>query len=333
MPRATIKDVARVAGVSDGTVSNALRRPGTVSAATRERVLRAVTEVGYVANAAARALRAGRTKSLGLAVLGFGNPFFVDIADAAEEAALAAGGLISIYNTARDKQREDSLLRRLQERQLDGLIITPLDVDDPLLDELVARGTAVVVLLRPVPSGRHCTVRVDDVATGRLATQHLLDRGHRRIAYAGPVNEERYEGALAVAAPEVDAFEWRRTESAEVDDGLVLAAQIAGLSAGERPTAVFCENDLLAVGLVQGARRHGLRVPDDLAVVGVDDTPLASAASAVGLTTVRQPGAEMARAAVGLLVEEMAQGHDIHRDVVFEPELVVRASSGPRRSQ
>ena len=331
MARATIRDVARVAKVSDGTVSNALHRPHTVSETTRQRVLRAVAEVGYVPNAAARALRAGRTKSFGLAVLGFGNPFFVAIANAAEAAALEAGGLIALFNTSRDKGREERLLRRLGERHLDGLIITPLDVDDPLLDEIVARGTPVVVLLRQVRSRRHCAVRVDDYLAGALAARHLVERGHRRISYAGPVAEERHEGAAGVAREVGAAYAWVRTEGADVADGALVVAHLAGLPPADRPTAVFCENDILAVGVVQGARRAGLRVPEDLAVVGFDDTPLASAASAVGLTTLRQPAAEMARVAVELLVEEATCPHDVHRDVVFPPELVVRESSGRLR--
>ena len=326
--RSTVGDVARAAGVTPSTVSRTLNRPDRVSTETRERVLRAVEEVGYIPNAAARALRVGSSKAFGLVLLGFGNPFFVDIADAVEAAALEHGAVVALYSSGRDEQREQRLLQRLGERQLDGLIVTPLDVDDPLLDVLVARGTPVVVLLREVASGRHCSVRGDDVLGGRLAGQHLLDGGHRRLAYAGVVRTERYEGAAAVWERGRADFRWFQTVGADVEDGVGVVERLAAMPAAQRPTAVFCENDLIAVGVVQEARRIGLSVPEDLAVVGFDDTLLASAASAVGLTTVRQPGADMARAALALLLEEVEAGHERHREVLFKPELIVRASSG-----
>jgi LacI family transcriptional regulator len=328
MGRATIRDVARVAGVSDGTVSNTLNRPHMVTDATRERVLAAMREVGYVPNAAARTLRVGRSRSIGLAVLSLGNPFFADVAVGVEEAAGAAGADVAFFHTGLGEQeREQRLLHRLVERRLDGLIITPQDVDDPLLHDLQERGTPVVVLAREVPSRKHSAVRGDDDLGGVLAARHLIETGHRRLAFAGWRHDERYQGATRTAQAAGATLAWMATTGAEITDGLDVGVRLAGLNAAQRPTAVFCANDLIAVGLVQAVTRQGLRIPGDLAVVGFDDTDLASAASAVELTSVHQPAIEMGRAAVRVLLQEMSGEATEHQDVVFAPTLVVRESS------
>lgn len=160
MGRATIRDVARVAGVSDGTVSNTLNRPHLVNPETRDRVRQAMETVGYVPNAAARALRVGRTRTIGLVVLDFGNPFFAEVAAGAEQAAVEAGADVALFQTGLGEHtREERLLQRLAERHLDGLIITPNNVEDPLLVTIEQRGTPVVVLAREVPGRRRSAVR------------------------------------------------------------------------------------------------------------------------------------------------------------------------------
>ncbi|MEV6348769.1 LacI family DNA-binding transcriptional regulator [Actinoplanes sp. NPDC051851] len=328
MARATIRDVARVAGVSDGTVSNTLNRPHLVNAGTRERVLAAMAETGYVPNAAARALRVGRTRTIGLVVLDFGNPFFADVAGGAERTATAAGADVALFTTGLGRhEREDRLLRRLAERRLDGLIITPNDVDDPLLTTIEERGTPVVVLAREVPGRRRSAVRSDDLLGGELAARHLLDNGHRRLAFAGWRHDERYQGASRTASAAGATLTWMGTRADRIADGLTIGARIAELSPTDRPTAVFCANDLIATGLVQAVTHQGLRIPEDLAVVGFDDTDLASAAAAVELTSVHQPAAELGEAAVRLLLAEMTDPHQPHQDVVFRPELVIREST------
>jgi LacI family transcriptional regulator len=332
VPRATIRDVARVAGVSDGTVSNTLNRPDLVTDATRERVLAAIDAVGYIPNAAARTLRVGRSRSIGLVVLSVANPFFADVASGAEEAAAEVGADLALFDTGLGaREREERLLRRLSERRLDGLIITPQDVEHPLLEEIEQRGTPVVVLAREVPSRRRSAVRSDDDLGGVLAARHLLEMGHRRLVFAGWRRDERYQGAARTAARSGGSLTWMGTSRDRITDGLAVGTRLLSLDAGERPTAVFCANDLIAVGLIHAITRVGLRVPDDLAVVGFDDTDLASAASAVELTSVHQPAAEIGRAAVRILLEEMADPNLERRDVVFEPELVVRESSTSRK--
>ncbi|MEU8237745.1 LacI family DNA-binding transcriptional regulator [Actinoplanes missouriensis] len=331
MARATIRDVARVAGVSDATVSNTVNRPHLVNPATQERVRQAMETIGYVPNAAARALRVGRTSTLGLVVLDFGNPFFAEVAAGAEQAATEAGAEVALFHTGLGEHtREQRLLHRLAEWRLDGLIITPNDVNHPALTLIAERGTPVIVLARQVPGGRHSAVRSDDVLGGEIAARHLLDYGHRRLAFAGWRRDERYDGAARVAATADTTLEWLDTGNADIAGGLEVGARLAGQASRQRPTGVFCANDLIAAGLIQQLTRYGLRVPDDLAVVGFDDTDLASAASAVELTSVRQPATEIGRAAVQLVLDEMTDRDRNGRDIVFQPQLVIRESTAGR---
>lgn len=328
MGRATIRDVARVAGVSDGTVSNTLNRPHLVTPETRDRVRQAMATVGYVPNAAARALRVGRTRTIGLVVLDVGNPFFAEVAAGAEQTAIEAGADIALFHTGLGEHtREQRLLHRLAERRLDGLIITPNDVDHPLLDTIEQGGTPVVVLAREVRSGRRSAVRSDDFLGGVLAARHLLDNGHRRLAFAGWRHDERYQGATRTAAEAGATLSWLGTSGAGLADGLAAGRHLTGLDPHQRPTAVFCANDLIAAGVIQVATLSGLRIPDDLAVVGFDDTDIASAASAVELTSVRQPAADIGAAAVRVILDDTAGHRCPATDVVFEPYLMVRESS------
>ncbi|GAA4949539.1 LacI family DNA-binding transcriptional regulator [Actinoplanes utahensis] len=328
MARATIRDVARLAGVSDGTVSNTLNRPHLVNPETRDRVRQAMATAGYVPNAAARALRVGRTRTIGLVVLDFGNPFFTDVATGAEQAATDAGADLALSGTGTGRHdREDRLLRHLAERRLDGLIITPNTVDHPLLATIEQRGTPVVVLAREVPGRRHSAVRSDDRLGGELAARHLLDHGHRHLAFVGWRRDERYDGAARTVAAAGAALDWIDAGDAGITGGLTAGAALTALAPESRPTAVFCANDLIAAGLVQRITRAGLRIPGDVAVVGFDDTELASAACAVELTSVHQPAAEIGRAAVRIILDEMTGPGRARQDIVFVPRLTVREST------
>ncbi|MFV2114259.1 LacI family DNA-binding transcriptional regulator [Micromonospora sp. LOL_025] len=326
--RATIRDVARVAGVSDGTVSNTLNRPHLVSAETRERIRQAMETVGYVPNAAARALRVGRTRTIGLVVLDLGNPFFAEVAAGAEQAARGADADIALFHTGLGEHaREQRLLHRLAERCLDGLIITPNDVDHAMLDTIEHGGTPVVVLARAVSGRCRDAVRGDDFLGGVLAARHLLDNGHRQLAFAGWRHDERYQGARRTAVEAGATITWIGTPGAGLTDGLTAGNHLTSLDPDRRPTAVFCANDLIAAGVVQVVTGRGWRIPHDLAVVGFDDTDLASAASAVELTSVRQPAVDMGAAAVRLILDRMNDPHRAAEDVVFEPQLAIREST------
>lgn len=334
---ASVKDVATLAGVSLGTVSNVLNRPDRVSEPTRRRVNDAMAQLGFVRNESARQLRAGQSRTIAYVVLDAANPFFTDVALGVEDVAEAADFSVYLCNSHQEPSREASYLERLEQQRVLGVLVTPVDPDDPRLDELPSRGTHVVLVDRTRPGNTHCSVAVDDHLGGRLALDHLIELGHRRIAFVGGPQHigqvrDRHEGALASIAaaglpPDTLVDVW--TDALTVDEGRTAGARIAGLPASGRPTAAFCANDLVALGVLQGCVALGVSVPDDLAVVGYDDIEFAAAA-AVPLTSVRQPRRELGRAAARLLLDESVNPDHEHQQLEFMPELVARASTRRR---
>jgi LacI family transcriptional regulator len=331
---ASVKDVAAAASVSLGTVSNVLNRPDRVAAATRERVEKAMADLGFVRNESARSLRAGRTRSLAYVMLDATNPFFTDVAQGIEHAAEEADLSLFLCNSDGRATRETAHLEHLEQQRVQGILITPVDPDNTTLDAIARRGTPLVIVDRIRKGGEFCSVAVDDVLGGRLAVEHLLDRGHRRVAFVGgPLSigqvAERYHGALeawqAAGLPE-DDLTLIAADSLTVASGRSAGERLAGIPSGRRPTAAFCANDLVALGLLQQATSVGLRIPDELAIVGYDDIDFAAAA-AVPLTSVRQPRQELGQAAADLVLDEADNPTHQHQQVVFTPELVARAST------
>jgi LacI family transcriptional regulator len=334
----SVKDVAMRAGVSLGTVSNVLNRPERVGVATRERVLAAIDELGFVRNEAARQLRAGQSRTIGLLVLDIGNPFFTDIAAGVERAAALAGLSVILCNSGEDPDREDHYLNLLQEQRAYGILVTPVTEKYTRIEEIRQRGTATVLVDRG-SSRRQCSVSVNDVVGGELATAHLLTQGHERIAFAGgplTINQvaDRLAGmrkAYVAAGVSEQKLVLVETDTLNVASGREAGARILAMPERRRPTAVFCGNDLVALGLLQELTRQQIAVPGQIAIVGYDDIDFAAAA-AVPLTSIRQPRAQLGQAATELLIEEVsAPDRHRHRQVVFEPELIVRASSDFKR--
>jgi LacI family transcriptional regulator, galactose operon repressor len=337
-PVVSIREVASHAGVSVGTVSNVLNRPEIVAPTTRARVQRAITELGFVPNESARQLRRGRGRVLGLVVLDVANPFFTDVARGVDEATSSAGMAVIFCNSDGDPIREAGFLDLLEEQRVQGVLITPIDDANERLLRLRERGILVILLDRLARRADLCSVSVDDVLGGELAVRHLLESGHRRMAFVGgPARLEqvrdRHQGALkAVREAGLDIDETLRhveTPGTTVSAGRDAAERILGTPRTRRPTAVFCANDLLALGVLQVLTRQRVRVPTDIALVGYDDIDFAAAA-AVPISSVRQPRQALGRAAAELLIDE-AGNPDTHqhRQVIFEPELVVRESSRP----
>ncbi|GAA4949578.1 LacI family DNA-binding transcriptional regulator [Actinoplanes utahensis] len=336
---ARIEDVAARAGVSVGTVSNVLNRPQAVAVKTRDRVLAAIAALDYRPNEAARSLAAGRSRTVGLIVPDVTNPFFADVARGAEQVADRRDVVVMLHNSGESAEREQRYLGRAETQRVQGVLVSPVHRAGTAVDELVRRGTPVVLLDRG--AGRHglCCVSVDDQAGGRLAARHLAERGHRRLAYVGgPLSVPQAAARLAGARQSTGAtIEVVETAAVSVTEGRAAGTAIADRSPADRPEAVFCANDLLALGVLQAVTRRGLRVPADLAIVGYDDIDYAAAA-AVPLTSVRQPRAELGRIAAELLFEEIdsprlpgeidSPRQHRHRQVVFQPDLVVRQSSG-----
>ncbi len=331
----SIRDVAAQAGVSVGTVSNVLNRPHLVAPATRVRVQEAIAALGFVRNESARQLRAGRSRTIGLLVLDVSNPFFTDVARGVEDAATAAGLAVILCNSDEKAERERRYLDLLEEHRVQGILITPVTGVNERLHQLQRRGTPVVLLDRWASTRDHCSVSVDDVYGGELAAAHLVDRGHQRIAFVGgPFSikqvHDRHDGAQrALLAAGLPASALTTVESPALNfaSGRAAGAQIADMPSRHRPTAAFCANDLLALGLLQEMTRRQLRVPGDLAIVGYDDIDFAAAA-AVPLSSVRQPRNQLGKSAAQLLIEETSEDREhSHRQLVFEPQLVIRVSS------
>jgi LacI family transcriptional regulator len=333
-----MKDVAAVAGVSIGTVSNVLNRPHLVSEATRLRVQAAIVELGFVRNETARQLRAGSSRTIAYVVLDAANPFFNDVSRGVEDIARGEGMVVYLCNSDQDSVREREYLERLREQRVQGVLITPIDPNGVKLAELAGNsGMPFVLVDCHSRDDTQCSVAVDDVLGGRLAFEHLLETGHERIAFiGGPMSvqqvRDRYQGARDALERSSGPGELTlvETEALVVAEGRRAGEQLGALPPEERPTAAFCANDLLALGLLQAVWRLGLSVPGDLAVVGYDDIEFAEAA-AVPLTSVRQPRELLGRTAARLLLEEASgEPHD-HQQVRFRPELVVRASTRIQR--
>ncbi|MFD9889192.1 LacI family DNA-binding transcriptional regulator [Amycolatopsis sp. NPDC059027] len=325
-----IKDVAKRAGVSIGTVSNVVNRPEVVSAATRNRVLSVIEELGYVRDESARQLRAGRSRIMALVVLDLGNPFFVDVARGAEEAAHAHGLNIITCNSGQRTELEASYLAMLAEQRVRGVLLSPVDTSGEALQAFRRSGIPYVLVDRKVPADEASSVSVDDVAGGALAGRHLAETGHRRIAFVnGPTflaqcrdREAGLRSALDGASVSLSVLEASGLDFASGRDA---GARLLGMS--PRPTAVFCANDLLALGVLQAMVGAGVKVPGEMAIVGYDDIEFAGAA-AVPLTSVRQPARRLGRTAAELLLAETSDGASVeHQGVVFAPELVVREST------
>ena len=331
---AGVKDVAALAGVSLGTVSNVLNRPDRVSARTRERVELAMADLGFVRNESARQLRAGQSKTVAYVMLDATNPFFTDVAQGIEDAAERSDLSLFICNSDNRADRELSYLHRLEQQRVQGTLITPVNPDDPSLDEIARHGTPMIIVDRVRDVDTHCSVAVDDVLGGRLAVEHLLDLGHRRIGFVGgPLSvgqvRDRLAGAraaIADAGRSPDALVVVGADALTVAEGRGAGERIAGMPRVARPSAAFCANDLLALGLLQQCVSLGVRVPADLAIVGYDDIEFAAAA-AVPLTSVRQPRRDLGRQAAELLIEEATDPEHRHQQVLFTPELVVRRST------
>jgi len=330
---ASMKEVAALAGVSLGTVSNVLNRPDRVSSATRTRVEEAMAQLHFVRNESARQLRAGQSRMIVYVMLDGGNPFFTDVARGIADATDENGSGLFLCDSGNHAERERAYLSRLEQQRVQGILITPVDPDAPALRETARRGTPLVIVDRAGPAGVHCSVAVDDVLGGELAVRHLLETGHRRVAFiGGPAGlgqvADRREGAcraLRRAGLGAGHLVDLPTAALTVEEGRTAGARLARLPAPARPTAAFCANDLLALGVLQTCVSRRLDVPGDLAIVGYDDIDFAAAA-AVPLTSVRQPRRRLGRAAAELLLRETEPEHE-HRHVLFTPELVIRSST------
>ncbi|KRC51566.1 LacI family transcriptional regulator [Leifsonia sp. Root227] len=333
MPSVSVKDVAALAGVSVGTVSNVLNRPERVAEATVVRVQTAIQKLGFVRNDAARQLRAGHSRAIGLIILDIANPFFAAIARGAEDHAAHSSLSVLLGNSDEKVERETTYLDLFEQQRVNGVLISPVGDVIPHLRRLRDHGIPSVLVDRTSPDTSFSSVSVDDVIGGELAVAHLLEIGRRRIAYVGGPFEirqasDRLEGARRAVAAYPDAsLEVLPVRALSVLEGRAAGLDIAARAASERPDAIFAANDLLATGLLQALfMQSTIAVPDEIALIGYDDIDFASAA-VVPLSSIRQPSSQIGETAVQILLEESADPGIQPRQIVYQPELVVRAST------
>jgi LacI family transcriptional regulator len=334
MAAVSVRDVAERAGVSVGTVSNVMNHPEKVSPSAIARVAAAIEELGFIRNDAARQLRDGHSKTIGLVVLDVRNPFFTDVARGAEDRAAASGLTVTLGNSDENTQRESTYLDLFEQQRVHGVLISPYADITARLKRLRQRGIPAVLVDRTSPDLTFSSVSVDDVAGGRLAVEHLISQGRRRIAYLGGPLEirqvsDRLEGARQAVAVNHDVtLEVIELDALSVFEGRSAGAAIVGRDPRDRPDAIFAANDLVSMGVLQALMMQGsaVEVPQEIALIGYDDIDFAAAA-VVPLSSIRQPSALIGQTAVEILLDEALQPASPARQIVFQPELVVRAST------
>lgn len=325
-----MKDVARLAGVSTATVSRILNSPDAGRPETRRRVAAAVKKLGYEPNVSARNLRINRTATIIVVLPDINNPFFSFIVRGIEDVAHEQGFSVLLCNTDNDLQRELQYTKIIGRRGADGAIFLTARVSSPHILKMAER--VPVVLACEYIDGAVSQVSIDNVGAAMDATRHLIQLGHRRIAYVnGPpdviLSRDRLRGyTLALQQAGLPVLEELIAPGTfYLESGVEAARRLLGLP--EPPTAVFCANDEMAIGFIRAAEAMGRRVPDDVAVVGFDDIRFASFYRPA-LTTVAQPMYEIGRRAAQLLLDQVGGKADGPQSIVLPHRLVVRESCG-----
>ncbi|CAM8646944.1 PurR Transcriptional regulators [Candidatus Planktophila dulcis] len=329
----SLRDVAKAAKVSVGTVSNVLNRPEVVAPETLARVQGTIKDLGFVPNGFARHLRSGNSRTLGLIVPDVANPFFTEVARGVEDAASKRDYAVFLCNSDESATKEDRYINILIEQQVRGVLITPTDVKSDRLDAMRERGIAVTLVDREIKGRKQCSVSVDDIHGGQLGIEYLTGLGHTEIAWVcGPDSipqvADRGAGVAKAAKFAGATVETIRVSLMNTTQGEEAAKKILALKT--IPTAIFCANDLLALGVMRTLRENKLRIPEQISVLGYDDIEFAASA-AVPLSSISQPAYQMGVTAADLLLNECeeAETHE-HQQIRFQPQLVERASTGKR---
>ena len=329
-----LKDIAAHAGVSVMTVSKVLRDAPDISPATKVRIKALAQQMGYVPDSMAQGLRNRTTKLFGLVISATTNPIFSRIVMAIEEQAYELGYEVILAHSMNNAEREDKVIRRLLSRRVDGLFVTPVYRLDPqalIYDELAKRKVPVVLLGHRAPfCNAFCSVETEDIQASHVATQHLIQLGHRRIAYftgsnSSPSSQERFEGYKRALRENNITLDDRLifNAGATIEEGAKAALQMLN----ERPgaTAVQAVNDLVAIGAADTLLNQGLRLPADLSIVGYGNI-LTSEYFRVPLTTIRQPKFRLGVAAMESMLRLMRGENPGNKRL--QAEIIIRASSG-----
>jgi LacI family transcriptional regulator len=329
----SLRDVAKAAKVSVGTVSNVLNRPEVVAPETLVRVQTTIKELGFVPNGFARNLRSGNSRTLGLIVPDVANPFFTEVARGVEDAASKRDYAVFLCNSDESATKEDRYVNVLIQQQVRGVLITPADMKSDRLETMRERGIAVTLLDREIKGRKQCSVSVDDVHGGQIAIEYLAALGHTHIAWVcGPESipqvADRGSGvakAAKVAGVKISTIRVPLMNAAKGEEAATKLLEFEGM-----PTAVFCANDLLALGVMRILQANKIRIPEQVSVLGYDDIEFAPSA-AVPLSSISQPAYQMGVTAADLLLNECEDGENHeHQQIRFQPQLVERASTGKR---
>lgn len=331
MKATTIYDVAKKAGFSIATVSKVINNTGNMRASTRQRVTEVMKEMNYLPSVTASALTGKGTQTLGLLVPDISNPFFSEMARMIEDRAHEKGMSVIMCSTDEDPEKEQKYLQLLQRKQVDGFIVASSFHDKSLLHDLIKNKIPFVMLSQDDASLDVSKVSVDDYKAGYEATSFLLENGHSNIsifaenAHSSKIRIYGYREAFEVhgeACQEENILQM----TGSITHGKRYFEEIFSRVDRELPTAIFACNDLIAIGIIQGAKEKGVRIPEDLSVVGFDNTILAST-TVPGLTTVAQPIDVMGNRIVDLLTEEIKESISLKERVLFNPELIIRGTT------
>jgi len=324
----SIKDIARIAGVSHSTVSRALRGNSLIPEATANRIKTIADELGYSASAIGRGLVQGRTEAIGVVVTSIADPFNGEVVGGLEEYANQHGYSVILATSQAVSAREISVVKSFQSRRVDGIIVASSRVGSSYSRLLAETRIPVVLLNNQHPDEFTHSVRIDDRKGTFDATTHLLKLGHTRIGYLGDqfgLNSDTERRAGFRQAMEEAGLRVEPQFQVSADGKIDGAAAAFRSLRGRLPTAVVCYNDLTAVGVMEAAKGMGLSIPGDLSVVGFDDIQVAELLTP-GLTTVRQPKWELGMRSMSLLLQ-ILRGEEAARSVVLAGELVVRGST------
>jgi len=326
-----IKDVARLAGVSPACVSLALNNKPYVSQGTKERIYKAIRQLNYRPNIIARSLRKKKTTTIGLVLPDITNPFFPEVARGVETRAREYGFNVILCNTDADPLLEKQYIEVLLAKQIDGLILTSAHSGNDL-SQYAREDCPVVLVNRELFPGKFDFVGIDNVASAKLVVNHLVKLGHRKIAFikgepASSASSGRYEGyKIALKEAGISYSEDLVKTGYLKYDGGYRATQFF-LKNPSPPTAIFSANDMMALGAIDACRERGVKVPQDVAIVGFDDIWLASL-KGIELTTVRQPRYLMGVRAVDLMIERITGKRGKVRRVILSATLVIRKTCG-----
>ena len=326
----TLKMVAKRAGVSVNTASRAINNKPDINLETKKRVLQIAKELGYIRNAAAVALRTKKTGTIGVVIADNRNPFYAEVLNGMEEAAREKNYHIILANTQRDYRKEEEAINLLLAKRVDGLLITPVQDKDDDIKNLIDANIPFVVVGRDFKNIEVDAIYNDEVKGGFLATEYLIKKGHKRIAlingflYKSPAKgrSEGYKKALNKYRIPLDES-LISVGDINIEDGHERTKQM--LEKDLNFTAIFVYNDMMAFGAMQAIKEKGLRIPEDIGLVGYDDIPFSSLISPA-LTTIRLKKQELGAESVKLLLSRINGNRKITKKVMLGVELQIRES-------